>query len=114
MDSFMIFQCIRSMETLSAASAFVAPFAAMDQTVLVEHRTGEETFATLCAVVWAFAGVTFSDVVIQIGTYCESSGAARLGTTKWFDSCESFEIVYLFISRELLRDGLFPLFQLLY
>lgn len=72
----MVFQGIGAIESLVTFITAIAPFAAMNKSVLVEDRTVQ-------AVVGSFAGMAFPDVVIQIGTDCEFTGTAGFLACKW-------------------------------
>lgn len=82
----MIFQCIGTIETLSALLTAIATFTTMNQAMLIEHRAGEEALIADGAQVGTLARVTLPDVIIEIRTNCEFSITAIDSAFKWLDA----------------------------
>lgn len=78
MDALMVLQSIGSVKTLATFIALVAPFATMDQAVLVKDGASEEPLTTHQTVVRPLTRMTLADVVIKIRTDCELAVAVLL------------------------------------
>lgn len=82
MDSLVILQGICPVESLSALLTAIPAFTTMDKTMLVVDRAREEAFATYETVIWTFACMALSDVIIEIWTDSKAPGTSFLSTLK--------------------------------
>lgn len=116
MNAFMIFQCIRTMESFFTGAAAVTSLISVDQTMLIVYGARQECLRTIWTFIWLkwmvsiillikdnlwrlnldgdykcrytypFAGVTFANVIIQIGPNSESTRTIDKWAFKWFDT----------------------------
>lgn len=86
MNTLVVLQCVRSVESFATVITAVTTFSAMNKPMLVEYGSGQKSLATNLAVIWPLAGVTLSNMVVEIGTNGETSRAVRFLTGERFDS----------------------------
>lgn len=85
-DSLMVFEGVCAVELLTTVFAGVAPLAAVDQPVLIEHRPCEEAFTAQETVIGTLAGVALPDVIVEVGSDREAALASLLGTLERLDA----------------------------
>ena len=109
--AFMIFQCVRSMKTFFTCTTSIAPFIAVNQSMLIVNRSCQECFVAIRTFIrtltyrkaknqWKklnsnensnlervlLTSVTFPNVIVQIGSNSKFSIASFFCTLKWFDA----------------------------
>jgi hypothetical protein len=89
----MIFESIRTIESLATLITSISSFAAMNQSMLVVNRASQKALSTQSAMIWALSSVTLADVIIQVRTDRKATITAFNVACKWLDATMETQVL---------------------